>query len=89
MALTRMNWKEASGRIYQPIASNLLSVMQDWFKHLEKRQDIGAVFFDFHKAFDSVPHMPLVEKLHKFGLHPYVMLTENRVWWSMGHLQDL
>ena len=69
---------------------------QDWFKHLEKRQDIGAVYFDFRKAFDSVPHMSLVEKFHKLGLHPYVinwvhnyLADRNRVWWSMGHLQDL
>ena len=62
--------------------SALLSVTQDWFKHLEKRQDIGAVFFDFRKAFDSVPHMPLVEKLHKLGLHPYV------INWVHNYLAD-
>ena len=31
--------------------SALLSVTQDWFRQLEKRQEIGAVFFDFKKSF--------------------------------------
>ena len=31
--------------------SALLSVTQDWFRQLEKRQEIGAVFFDLKKSF--------------------------------------
>ena len=31
--------------------SALLSVTQDWFRELEKRQEIGAVFFDLKKSF--------------------------------------
>jgi len=41
--------------------------------HLEKRQEVGAVFFDFRKAFDCVPHQPLIDKLHNIGLHPHII----------------
>ena len=30
---------------------------------------VGAVFFDFQKAFDTVPHQPLVDKLCQLGLN--------------------
>ncbi len=53
--------------------SALLSVTQDWFRQLEKRQEIGAVFFDLKKAFDSVPHLSLVDKLYKLELHRYII----------------
>ena len=41
--------------------------------HLEKRQEVGAVYFDFHKAFDCVPHQPLIDELHNIGLHPHII----------------
>ena len=53
--------------------SALLSVTQDWFRHLKRRQEIGAVFFDFRKAFDCVPHQPLIDKLYKLGLNPNII----------------
>lgn len=28
--------------------------------HLEKRQEVGALFFDFRKVFDCVPYEPLM-----------------------------
>ena len=31
--------------------------------------DICAVFLDYQKAFDSVPHAPLIGKLVDIGLH--------------------
>ncbi len=43
--------------------SALLQVTHDWLQHLESANDVGAVFFDFQKAFDTVPHMPLMSKL--------------------------
>ena len=35
---------------------------------LEGGGEIGAVFFDLRKAFDSIPHEVLLEKLEKIGL---------------------
>ncbi len=44
-------------------AQALLVATNDWLQHLELGREIGAVFFDFKKAFDTVPHIPLISKL--------------------------
>ena len=31
------------------------------------------VFFDVQKAFDSVPHLPLLQKLEQIGINPYIL----------------
>ena len=36
---------------------------------LDKSQVVDSVFFDFRKAFDSVPHNVLLGKLIKYGIH--------------------
>ena len=45
----------------------------------------GAFFFYFNKAFDTVPHHPLLEKLQKF--HDYSHFTLEKAvcmcWWSI------
>ena len=76
---------------FQPRKSTvaaLLSTTQDWFQLLEKGKEVGAVFFDFHKAFDTVPHRSLVDKLCQLGLNPqivnsvhnYLADLKSRVW---------
>ncbi len=45
-------------------------------------KEIGAVFFDFYKAFDTVPHQPLVDKLSHLGLNPQI------VKWVHNYLAD-
>ena len=52
--------------------SALIECTHDWFLQLEKQKEIGAVFFDFRKAFDTVPHQPLLDKLHRIGLDPHI-----------------
>ena len=39
----------------------LLSIIHEWFQFLESGYDIGAIFLDYKKAFDSVPHAPLID----------------------------
>ena len=29
--------------------------------------------FDIQKAFDSVPHLPLLQKLEQIGINPYIL----------------
>ena len=41
-----------------------------------------AVFFDLQKAFDSVPHRPLLDKLRLFDLDPYILR------WICSYLMD-
>ena len=36
---------------------------------LDEGSEIGAVFFDLRKVFDSVPHKVLMEKLQQTGLN--------------------
>ena len=47
----------------------LLSVLHDWHHYLEKGIDLCAVFFDLRKAFDTVPHYPLLGKLEELGVN--------------------
>ena len=51
-------------------ASALASPTHDWFTTLDSGSSVGAVFFDLKKAFDSVPHSPLLDKIYATGLHP-------------------
>ena len=46
----------------------LLATTHNWLSILESGGEIGAVFFDLRKAFDSIPHEVLLEKLEKIGL---------------------
>ena len=41
----------------------LLSVLHEWFLTLEDGNEVCAIFLDYKKAFDSVPHRPLLDKL--------------------------
>ena len=36
---------------------------------MERGQEVGAVFFNFKKAFDSVPHWALLQKLESLGIN--------------------
>ena len=46
----------------------ILSATNEWFIHLENGAEVQAVFFDLQKAFDSVPHCLLIEKLHQLEI---------------------
>ena len=43
------------------------------YNNLKQGMRLGAVFFDFEKAFDRVPHQLLMSKLMGLGLDPYIM----------------
>ena len=54
-------------------ASAVASATHDWFTTLDSGSSVGAVFFDLKKAFDSVPHSPLLDKISATGLHPVLV----------------
>ena len=63
--LTASQWGFLEGR---STVTALIKCTDDWLKYLEGRNDVCAVFFDYCKAFDSVPHRPLMIKLRALGL---------------------
>ena len=49
--------------------SALLLTIHHWLELMESGKDVCAVFLDYRKAFDSVPHTPLMAKMQSIGLH--------------------
>ena len=48
--------------------------MNNWFQLLESGREVGAVFFNFRKAFDLVLHYSRLRKLEDINLHPLATL---------------
>ena len=48
--------------------TQLLVVMEEWIQILQNGHPVDAVYLDFKKAFDSVPHMRLLNKLKAYGI---------------------
>lgn len=60
--------------------TNLLSYVSTLVNRMEKRQQVDAVYVDFAKAFDKVPHILAVEKFKRIGLPEW--LTQ----WILSYL---
>ena len=60
----------------------LISVIHDWLRALDNGCEICVVFFDVQKAFDSVPHIPLLQKLANININPYILK------WVQDYLTD-
>ena len=41
-----------------------------WHQHFDVGADVCCAFFDFKKAFDSIPHESLLNKLSLLQIHP-------------------
>ena len=68
--LSNKQWGFQSGK---STVTALLSVTHDWFQALESGQEVCFIFFDLKKAFDSVPHRPLMDKLASYGLNAHTL----------------
>ena len=62
--------------------SSTFAVIHDRLNALKSGFEVCVVFFDVKKAFDSVPHAPLLEKLDEIGLNPYI------IHWIKSYLTD-
>ena len=51
--------------------SALITTTHSWFFLLDSNSSICAVFFDIYKAFDSIPHRPLLDTLLSYNIPPH------------------
>ena len=51
----------------------LMVAVHHWHHFLERKQQVLCVFFDIRKAFDSVPHQALLNKLSSLDV-PFILL---------------
>ena len=61
---------------FQPKKSTtaaLLKTFNDWALALDNHKEVCAVFFDIRKAFDSVPHRYLLQKLIDAGINSFIL----------------
>ena len=49
--------------------TQLLNTINDWLSFLDNNIPVDAVYLDFRKAFDTVPHERLLNKLNGYGIH--------------------
>ena len=47
----------------------LIQVMEDWTKYLDRGNAVDVVYMDFMKAFDKVSHRHLIQKLEYLGVN--------------------
>ena len=48
--------------------TQLLECLNDWTLALDNKDNLDAIYLDFAKAFDSVPHKRLLFKLKGLGI---------------------
>ena len=62
--------------------SALITVVNEWLQALDEGNEICVIFFDVQKAFDSVPHIPLLNRLAEIELPPAI------IRWLKNYLAD-
>ena len=60
----------------------LLSTTHDWLTELDRNKDVCCVFFDFQKAFNTVPQRNLIKRLEDLNLHPLLLK------WTYSYLMN-
>ena len=48
--------------------TQLLAVLDDWTDDIEHGENVDAIYLDYAKAFDTVPHKRLLAKLSGYGI---------------------
>ena len=48
--------------------TQLLLAMEDFTQYIEQNDSFDVIYLDFRKAFDTVPHGRLLEKLKGYGI---------------------
>ena len=53
--------------------TQLLVSIYNWMKSMDNKKAVDAIYLDFSKAFDTVPHKRLIHKLKMYGIHDNVL----------------
>ena len=58
---------------FSPENSTVTALILSFHNILKSLDDVGLVFFDLRKAFDSVPNLPLVQRLWELDLNCHIL----------------
>ena len=58
--------------------SALIKVIDDWSCALDRGEEV-CVVFDVSKAFDKVPHLPLIQQLEEVNINPYLISYGSKI----------
>ena len=53
--------------------TQLIEVVENWTKEMDTKNSVDAIYLDFQKAFDTVPHQRLFNKLYGYGIRGKVL----------------
>ena len=70
LTIAESQWGFRDGR---STCSALLDITHTWHCHLNDNNEVIVVFFDYAKAFASIPHAPLLSVLSQSGLKPHIV----------------
>ena len=68
----------------------LLRLLENWRKHLDKKEIVGTILCDLSKAFDTLPHDLIISKLAVYGLGHKALrqilsyLSNRKQWCKIG-----
>jgi len=60
-----------------------LETLENWTKALDEGFGLDVIYLDYRKAFDSVPHRRLLEKLKTFGINGKLLQ-----WLEFSHVKN-
>ena len=63
-----IHYKQSGFRSLHSAVSCLLKSTDDWYANMDKGRFTATAFFDFKKAFDTVDHDILLQKIEKYGV---------------------